>query len=43
MNQEKVSILSTFVNFGLAASKLFFGLVIGSTALIADGIQRGIK
>ena len=42
MNQEKVSILSTFVNFGLAASKLFFGLVIGSTALIADGIHSGI-
>jgi len=42
MNQEKVSILSIFVNFSLALSKLFFGLVIGSTALIADGIHSGI-
>ena len=42
MNQEKVSILSTFVNFGLAVSKLFFGLAIGSTALIADGVHSGL-
>jgi len=42
MNQEKVSILSTLVNFGLAISKLFFGLAIGNTALIADGVHSGI-
>jgi len=42
MDQEKVSILSTFVNFGLAASKLFFGLAIGSAALVADGIHSGL-
>ncbi|HHD92606.1 MAG TPA: cation diffusion facilitator family transporter [Candidatus Portnoybacteria bacterium] len=42
MDKEKVSILSTFVNFGLATSKLFFGLMIGSAALIADGTHSGI-
>lgn len=42
MTQEKVSILSTFVNFGLSASKLFFGLTIGSAALVADGIHSGL-
>ncbi len=42
MNQEKVSILSTFVNFGLSASKLFFGLTIGSAALVADGVHSGV-
>jgi len=41
MDKEKVSILSTFVNFGLAASKLFFGLIIGSVALVADGVHSG--
>jgi len=42
MTQERVSILSTFVNFGLASSKLFFGLTIGSAALVADGVHSGI-
>ncbi len=42
MDQEKVSILSTFVNFCLTVSKLFFGLAIGNTALIADGVHSGI-
>jgi len=42
MNQEKVSILSTFINFGLAVSKLFFGLAIGSAALVADGVHSGL-
>ncbi len=42
MDQEKVSILSTFVNFGLAVSKLVFGLAIGSAALVADGIHSGL-
>ncbi|HHE76429.1 MAG TPA: cation diffusion facilitator family transporter [Candidatus Parcubacteria bacterium] len=42
MNKEKVSILSAFVNAILTASKLFFGLMIGSAALIADGVHSGI-
>ncbi len=42
MNKEKVSILSTIVNLLLTIAKLFFGFLINSTALIADGIHSGI-
>jgi len=42
MDKEKISILSTLINLGLAVSKLFFGLLIKSAALIADGIHSGI-
>jgi len=42
MNQEKVSILSTIVNFLLAAAKLGAGILINSVALIADAIHSGL-
>ena len=42
MNQEKVSIISTIVNFLLAAFKLIAGLIVGSAALIADAIHSGL-
>jgi len=39
MDKEKVSIISTFVNVLLGASKLFVGLLSNSATLIADGIH----
>ena len=42
MNPQSVSIISTFVNFGLGLSKLAFGFLTGSVALIADGIHSGL-
>ncbi len=42
MNQEKVSIISTIVNFILAIFKLVAGLMVGSVALIADAIHSGL-
>ena len=42
MNQEKVSILSTLVNFALAVFKLFFGFIVKNTSLVADGIHSGM-
>ncbi len=42
MNPQSVSIVSTFVNLGLGISKLFFGFLTGSVALIADGIHSGL-
>ena len=42
MTPRIVSIISTFVNFGLGALKLIFGFLIGSVALIADGIHSGL-
>ncbi|MBA7636713.1 Ferrous-iron efflux pump FieF [subsurface metagenome] len=42
MNQEKVSIISTIVNFILAIFKLIAGLMVGSVALIADAIHSGL-
>ena len=42
MNPQAVSIISTFVNFGLGISKLIFGFLTGSVALIADGVHSGL-
>ncbi len=42
MNPQSVSIVSTFVNLGLGISKLIFGSLIGSVALIADGVHSGL-
>ncbi len=42
MTPRIVSIISTFVNFGLGVIKLIFGFLIGSVALIADGIHSGL-
>jgi len=42
MNPQSISIISTFVNMGLGASKLFFGTLIGSVALVADGIHSSL-
>ena len=42
MNPQSISIISTFVNMGLGISKLFFGTLIGSVALIADGIHSSL-
>lgn len=42
MNPQSVSIISTLVNFGLGISKLIFGFLIGSVALIADGIHSSL-
>ncbi len=42
MNPQSVSIVSAFVNLGLGASKLVFGFLIGSVALIADGLHSGL-
>ena len=42
MNPQSISIISTFVNFGLGTSKLFFGSLIGSVALVADGIHSSL-
>jgi len=42
MNSQTVSIISVFINLGLGISKLFFGFLIGSLALIADGVHSSI-
>jgi len=42
MNPQTVSIISTLLNLGLGISKLIFGFLIGSVALIADGIHSGV-
>ena len=42
MNPQSISIISTFVNLGLGVSKLFFGSLIGSVALVADGIHSSL-
>jgi len=42
MNPQSVSIISTLVNFGLGISKLIFGFLAGSVALIADGIHSSL-
>ena len=42
MNQEKVSLLSTIVNFLLAAAKLGAGILINSVALVADAIHSAL-
>jgi len=42
MNPQSVSIISTFVNFGLGISKLIFGFLTSSVALIADGIDSSL-
>jgi len=42
MTQEKVSILSTVVNFILAVAKLGTGILINSVALVADAIHSGL-
>ena len=42
MNPQSVSIISTLVNFGLGISKLIFGFLTGSVALIADGIHSSL-
>jgi len=42
MNPQSISIISTFVNLGLGISKLAFGFLTGSVALIADGIHSGL-
>ena len=42
MNPQSISIISTFVNLGLGISKLFFGSLIGSVALVADGIHSSL-
>jgi len=42
MTSDQVSLISTLVNLGLGSVKLFFGYLIGSVALIADGIHSGL-
>ncbi len=42
MNSQSVSIVSVFVNLGLGVSKLVFGFLTGSVALIADGIHSSL-
>jgi len=42
MNPQSVSIVSTFVNLGLGISKLVFGFLTGSVALIADGVHSSL-
>ncbi len=42
MNPQSVSIVSTFVNLGLGISKLIFGFLTGSVALIADGVHSSL-
>jgi cation diffusion facilitator family transporter len=42
MNQEKISLISTLVNFLLTGAKLVIGLSINSVALIADAIHSGM-
>jgi len=42
MNPQSVSIISTLVNLGLGVTKLVFGFLIGSMALIADGVHSSL-
>ncbi len=42
MTQERVSLLSTVINFSLAVLKLVVGFIVNSAALIADGIHSGL-
>ncbi len=42
MNQEKISLISTLVNFLLTLAKLIIGLLVNSVALIADAIHSGM-
>jgi len=42
MKPQSISIISTFCNLGLGISKLILGFLIGSVALIADGIHSGL-
>ncbi len=42
MNPQSVSIISTLVNLGLGISKLFFGFLTGSVALMADGVHSSL-
>jgi len=42
MSPQSVSIISIFVNLGLGIAKLFFGFLIGSVALIADGMHSSM-
>jgi len=42
MNPRSVSIISTLLNFGLGISKLIFGFLTGSMALVADGLHSGL-
>ena len=42
MIPQDISIISILVNLGLGISKLIFGFLIGSMALIADGIHSGL-
>ena len=39
MTPQYISIISVFVNLGLAVAKLFFGFLVNSVALTADGIH----
>ncbi len=42
MNAQSVSLISTFVNLGLGISKVIFGMLAGSMALMADGVHSGL-
>jgi len=42
MTPQFISLLSTFSNLALASSKLIFGFLIRSSALIADGLHSGL-
>lgn len=42
MKPQHVSLISTVVNIGLGSSKLIFGMITGSAALVADGIHSSI-
>jgi len=42
MTPQVISIISTLINLGLGISKLIFGFLIGSVALVADGIHSGL-
>lgn len=42
MKPQHVSLISTFTNVGLGASKLVFGIMTGSAALVADGVHSSL-
>ncbi|MCD6270247.1 cation diffusion facilitator family transporter [bacterium] len=42
MKPKTVSIISTFTNLGLGLAKLFFGFLINSVALMADGVHSSM-
>jgi len=42
MKPQSVSIISTFATLGLGISKLIFGFLTGSMALVADGIHSSL-